>query len=138
MLNTRLLVVNLTGLGLVGGAASQGWVTEIYNGDSSRLSILIAALFVYGMAMCFISGPKHTVKWVASALVKLGLLGTVLGFIQALSGIKIDAVGDASTIGPMVAALIAGLGTALYTTLVGAALNLWLSLNLRIIEAHRG
>lgn len=138
MLNTRLLVVNLTGLGLVGAAASQGWVTEIYNGDSSRLSVMIAALFVYGMVMCFIPGPKNTVKWVASALVKLGLLGTVLGFIQALSGIRLDAVGDASTIGPMVAALISGLGTALYTTLVGAALNLWLSLNLRIIEAHRG
>lgn len=132
----RLAAVNIAGLALVGGAASQGWVTDIWNGDSSRLSAVIAALFVFGMVLSFRPNSRQTVRWIGSSLVKLGLVGTVLGFIQALSGVRLDNVADPAAIGPMVAALVAGLGVALYTTLVGAILNLWLSLNLRVIDAH--
>lgn len=131
----RLAVVNITGFALIGGAASQGWVSEIWHGDSSRLSTVIAGLFLVGLYFIVVHKIDNA-KWIATALVKLGLVGTVLGFIQALGGVKLDAVGDPAAIAPMVAALVSGMGVALYTTLVGAVLNLWISINVRIVNAH--
>ena len=42
-------------------------------------------------------------------------------------------VADVSAVGPMVATLIAGMSTALYTTLVGSVLNIWLSINFSLL-----
>lgn len=77
-----------------------------------------------------IGGVKH----IAASLVLLGLIGTVVGFVIALSGVDPSNAADPASIGPMVATLIAGMSTALYTTLVGAVLNIWLMLNYRILE----
>ena len=66
------------------------------------------------------------VRQIASTLVVLGLIGTVIGFIIALSGVRPEAAGDASAIGPMVSTLIVGMSVALFTTLVGAVFNVWL------------
>jgi len=74
-----------------------------------------------------------SVRNIANLLVLLGLIGTVLGFIIALSGVDPKAVGDVSAIGPMVAQLVAGMATALYTTLAGAVLNVWLMLNYNML-----
>lgn len=74
------------------------------------------------------------VKWLANALVLMGLIGTVIGFIIALSGVVPESAGDISVIGKMVAILISGMGTALYTTLVGAVTNLWLMANYHILS----
>ena len=69
------------------------------------------------------------VRHIANSLVLLGLIGTVLGFIIALSGIEPGAAASVKAIGPMVSNLIRGMSVALYTTLVGAVLNLWLTVN---------
>jgi uncharacterized membrane protein (DUF485 family) len=73
------------------------------------------------------------VRYIASSLVLLGLIGTVVGFLIALSGVDPDAAADASAIAPMVARLVEGMGVALGTTLVGAVLNIWLSVNYQIL-----
>ena len=73
-------------------------------------------------------------RYVASLLVLLGLIGTVVGFIRALSGIDPASVGDAAAIGPMVSRLLEGMAIALHTTLVGTLLNIWLTLNCRLLE----
>jgi biopolymer transport protein ExbB/TolQ len=65
----------------------------------------------------------------------LGLIGTVLGFIIALSGVNPETAADVSSIGPMVSTLIDGMSVALYTTLLGAVLNVWLMLDYRILES---
>ncbi len=69
------------------------------------------------------------VKYLANSLVIIGLIGTVVGFIIALSGVDPSIVSDVNAIGPMVSTLITGMSVALYTTLVGSVLNLWLTLN---------
>jgi MotA/TolQ/ExbB proton channel family len=74
------------------------------------------------------------VRHVANSLVILGLIGTVIGFIIALSGVDPETAGDVSSIGPMVSTLIDGMSVALHTTLVGAVLNVWLMLNYRLVE----
>jgi hypothetical protein len=75
------------------------------------------------------------VRHVATALVILGLIGTVLGFIEALGGVSPDQAGSAEAIAPMVATLIEGMSVALYTTLIGAVLNLWLMANYRLLAS---
>lgn len=74
-------------------------------------------------------------RYTANLLVLLGLIGTVVGFILALSGIDPATVGDAAAIGPMVSQLLAGMAVALYTTLAGSLLNIWLTLNCRLLES---
>lgn len=73
------------------------------------------------------------VRHIANSLVLLGLIGTVIGFVIALSGVNPDAVSDVKAIGPMVSTMIEGMSIALYTTLVGAVLNLWLSANYQLL-----
>jgi biopolymer transport protein ExbB/TolQ len=74
------------------------------------------------------------VRHIANGLVMLGLIGTVLGFIIALSGVDPDLAGDVSAVGPMVSKLIEGMAVALYTTLTGAVLSIWLMVNYRLLE----
>jgi MotA/TolQ/ExbB proton channel family len=74
------------------------------------------------------------VRHIANSLVLLGLTGTVIGFIIALSGVHPDAATDVSAIGPMISTLIRGMSIALYTTLVGSLLNIWLMVNVRLLE----
>lgn len=73
------------------------------------------------------------VRHAANSLVILGLIGTVVGFIIALSGVRPDDAGDPSAIAPMVSTLIEGMSVALYTTLVGATLNVWLMVNYQVL-----
>ncbi len=72
-------------------------------------------------------------KQLSGTLVTLGLVGTVIGFIIALSGVDPSLVGDASSIGPMVGKLIEGMGVALYTTLVGACFGIWAAINHQLL-----
>jgi hypothetical protein len=74
------------------------------------------------------------VRHVANALILLGLIGTVIGFIIALSGVDPDLASDIGAVGPMVSTLIEGMAVALYTTLTGAVLSTWLMVNYRLLE----
>ena len=74
------------------------------------------------------------IRHIANSLVLLGLIGTVVGFIIALSGVRPEVVSDVAAIGPMVSTLIGGMSVALYTTLVGSLLNVWLMVNVRLLE----
>jgi hypothetical protein len=75
------------------------------------------------------------VRHMASTLVLLGLIGTIVGFIIALSGVDQEAVTDSAAIGPMVATLLHGMAMALFKTLVGSVLNVWLMVNYRLLES---
>ena len=75
------------------------------------------------------------VRNIGNTLVLLGLIGTVLGFIVALSGVDPERAADISAITPMVSTLISGMSTALYTTLVGAVLNIWLMANHQLLAS---
>ncbi len=81
-----------------------------------------------------IVGEIAQIRHLANSLVLLGLIGTILGFVLALGAVDPEAAGDVAAVGPMISGLIEGLGVALYTTLVGSVLNIWLMLNYRILE----
>ena len=80
-----------------------------------------------------LSNRISVIRYLANSLVLLGLIGTVIGFIITLSGVDPAQASDARAIAPMVANLIEGMSVALYTTLVGAVFNLWLTANFRLL-----
>jgi len=69
----------------------------------------------------------------ANSLVILGLIGTVIGFIIALSGVDPENASNINAVAPMVSTLVDGMSTALYTTLIGAVLNIWLMTNYHVL-----
>ena len=79
------------------------------------------------------AGYISIVGHIANTLVFLGLIGTVVGFIVALSSVEPEVIGSVRQIAPMVSSLIEGMGIALYTTLVGAVLHVWLIVNHRML-----
>ncbi|MGI9386314.1 MAG: MotA/TolQ/ExbB proton channel family protein [Methyloligellaceae bacterium] len=114
------------------GAAAPGSRAEKYlalaNGnDAESRSINIGNLRLK------LSHNIGIVRQIANSLVFLGLIGTVIGFIIALSGVDPQATAQADNVAAMVSTLIRGMSVALYTTLVGAVLNVWLTVNHRIL-----
>lgn len=103
------------------------YLGEIANREAGSRAISASALRVK------VFNRIAVVRHVANSLVLLGLIGTVLGFIIALSGVDPSVAGNVQAIAPMVTGLIEGMSVALYTTLVGAVLNLWLMVNYHML-----
>ena len=82
-----------------------------------------------------ISDYIAVVRQIANTLVFMGLVGTVIGFIVALSGVDPQATTSVDRVAPMVTTLISGMSIALYTTLIGAVLHVWLMLNYGILAS---
>ena len=80
-----------------------------------------------------LGNPIVVVRQTADSLVFLGLVGTVIGFIVALSGIDPQSSTQVDEVASMVSTLVAGMSIALYTTLVGAVLHVWLMINHRLL-----
>lgn len=103
------------------------YLAEVAGREAGSRAITASALRVR------LANRIAVVRHVANALVLLGLIGTVIGFVIALSGVDADNAGDVRNITPMVTQLLRGMSVALYTTLVGAVLSLWLTVNYHIL-----
>ena len=112
------------------GPARVPRVLQTSPGDDSHARAIAASVLKLKL-----SARIAPVRHIAGSLVFLGLIGTVIGFIIALSAVDPSVAGDVSAIGPMVSTLIGGMSVALYTTLVGAVLNVWLMVNYRLLES---
>lgn len=103
------------------------YFATIYNHDRESRSIGATVL------RAKLTNRITIVRHIANALVLLGLIGTVVGFIIALSSVDPAASADSDTIAPVIARLINGMSVALYTTLVGSVLHIWLIVNHRLL-----
>lgn len=79
-------------------------------------------------------GPHETAWWLAAATIKLGLLGTVVGFIVMATQIGSLPSFDLDQVQNLLKQMTAGMAIALYTTLVGLVANLWLGLQLLLLD----
>lgn len=79
-------------------------------------------------------GSHETAWWFAAATIKLGLLGTVVGFIVMSSRIGQMASFDFDQVQTLLRQMTQGMAIALYTTLVGLLANLWLGLLLLLLD----
>ena len=109
------------------GSRAAGHLDRFHGADAGERRVA-AELLRFRMAS-YISIVGH----IANALVFLGLIGTVIGFIVALSGVEPEVTGNFRQVAPMVSGLIEGMGIALYTTLAGAVLHMWLIVNHRML-----
>ena len=103
------------------------YLAEVSGREAGSRAITASALRVR------LANRISVVRHIANSLVLLGLIGTVIGFVIALSGVDANTAGDVRNITPMVTQLLRGMSVALYTTLVGAVLNLWLTVNYHIL-----
>jgi hypothetical protein len=142
----RALQQGLIVLGLIlfGGYLlfDRGLVGVLLEGDKSRLSWLILAIWL-GMSARWLfllrrmEGPaaiaeEDMVRWLnhgwfaADSVLKIGLLGTIIGFILMLAPIGELTSFDATSLQSALAAMSAGMAVALYTTLTGLIANILL------------
>ncbi len=158
----RFLLINL--LAVLAGALAfdRGWLVPLYANDFTYLTSVIAILFVTCWATTFCrilrvgyelnrikkDGGWHIspgtvdktwakVAWlrdVSGWLVGLGLLGTIIGFSYALSGVNEVSLGSARGVSDAIGPLMDGMRVALNTTIVGAVFSMWNEINQRILR----
>jgi hypothetical protein len=155
----RLVIFNACCIALVVWGAMRGYVQEVVLGDTSRITYVIIALFLAGMwsvgartlrvsrllndikakkkvdpdGIKFVAKGEH-IDDISGWLVTLGLLGTVIGFIMALTSMDQSALSTASGVQQSIGQLVGGMRVAIFTTLSGGVFGLWLDINRRILK----
>ena len=105
------------------------YLENIKNLDASARSNLASSLRIK------LANKINLVKFIANTLVILGLIGTVIGFIIALSGVDGSVSSDPEEISKMITTLIQGMSVALYTTLAGSICSVWLNICYHILSS---
>lgn len=134
---SRCVVVQAIGVAGLAGLWIAGIASKPFEGDNAYLCWLIAAIAALGI-LCVFLQRWHDVEWLATHVVRIGLLGTVIGLIIAFSAAKAGGSADPNEIRPMIAAVVDGMYVSLYATLLGIATNLWLKINLRLLGYAHG
>lgn len=81
-------------------------------------------------------GP-HEIGWfVADIMIKLGLLGTIIGFILMLGSVVNVADFDVTTMQKILRHMSSGMGTALYTTMAGLICSMLATAQYHLLERH--
>ena len=129
---SRCAVVQAIGAAGIVGLWIAGIANKPFEGDNAFLCWLIIGIAALGI-LCVFMQRWRDVEWLATHVVRIGLLGTVVGLIIAFSAAKAGGSADLSEIKPMIAAVVDGMYVSLYATLLGIATNLWLKINLRLL-----
>ena len=78
---------------------------------------------------------SHEVGWfVCGAMIKLGLIGTIIGFVSMLSSVGAIETFDISNMQDVLQNMSAGMGVALYTTLTGVTASMTLGLQYLLLD----
>lgn len=127
-------IQSIAALALV-AAYWQGWIDDYVLYDRTGISQAIVGLGVAGSVFMFFAWRSKwgyeshigVVKTLGSYSVNLGLLGTLIGFMVALSGIV--TVAGAAEMKAMVGSLVDGMTIAIGTSIVGCIVALFLSVH---------
>ncbi|MEM3000584.1 MAG: MotA/TolQ/ExbB proton channel family protein [Nitrososphaerales archaeon] len=129
-----LIVVPITVLAIIAGKL--GVYREIYIQDKSWLSFTILSIFIAATVWCGIQTYKLSANglqfiwFVSDACLTIGMIGTIIGFLIMFSDGIVIVPGDIAGIQRLLSRFGVGVGTALYTTLVGLVCSLVLKLQL--------
>jgi len=117
-----ILIISLIGLGIL-SSWYFGIIELIFKGDITKITCLISAIFIFGSIKTGISIWKQKEdKWLekfASICTSLGLLGTVIGFSIMLNINGLLDIENQEQIKEVLSQMTDGMGSALYTTIVG-------------------
>jgi hypothetical protein len=134
---SRFIVLQAIGAAGIVGLWVVGIADKPFAGNNAFLCWLIAAIGALGI-LCVFFQRWRDVDWLATHVVRIGLLGTVVGLIVAFSAARVGGTADPNAIKPMIASVIDGMYVALYATLLGITTNLWLKINLRLLGNIHG
>jgi MotA/TolQ/ExbB proton channel family len=129
-------------LQVIGGAGLVGlWIAGLagkpFEGNNGPLCWFIVGMGLVGIGCVFLQ-RWNDVQWLATHVVRIGLLGTVVGLIIAFSAAAQGGSTNPDEIKPMIAAVVNGMYVSLYATLLGIGTNLWLKINLRLLGNLHG
>ena len=83
-----------------------------------------------------LKGPQEIGWFVSDVMLKLGLLGTIIGFIFMLGSVANIADFDVSNMQKILRHMSNGMGTALYTTLTGLIASVLSAMQYHMIDRH--
>lgn len=121
--------------------AAASWATTSHILRTSRMLNTLKEAGAEGLSFMVHRSAHHKLRakvaWLESAsgwMVGLGLIGTVIGFTVALSGIDQASLAQASGVQASVGKLMEGMRIALNTTIAGAVLGMWNEVNFRMLR----
>lgn len=129
---SRCIVLQAIGAAGLAGLWIAGVAGKPFESDNAFLCWLIVGMGALGIVCVFLR-RWGDVEWLATHVVRIGLLGTVIGLIIAFAAARTGGDADPSQIKPMIAAVVEGMYVSLYATLLGIGTNLWLKINLRLL-----
>jgi len=126
-----------------------GFLDSLYTSDITKISwVIIGLYFLFSLRLgyrlhrfdrdkdrySFSTNPE----WFAGeTMLSLGMIGTVVGFIYMLTTVFIDLnVEDTASVQEALGMMATGMGTALWTTLVGLIASVLLKLQLVLVDEH--
>ena len=127
-------------------ANQYGWWEFLYNADMTKISFIIIGTFVISSLAIGYIGLKNTTwdtiesisnyVWFASeAMITLGMIGTVAGFLimlnTAFSGLDVN---DIRNVQEAISDMAIGMSTALVTTLVGLICSTLIKVQILVYE----
>jgi hypothetical protein len=134
---SRAVVLQSIGAALIASL----WIAELaskpFEGANAPLCWIIVGIGMLGIVCVFLQRWRD-VQWIATHVVRLGLLGTVVGLIIAFAAARRGGSTDPGEVKAMIASVVDGMYVSLYATLLGIATNLWLKINLRLLGNSHG
>jgi hypothetical protein len=134
---SRFVVLQTIGAAGLVGLWTAGLAGKPFESSNAPLCWLIVAMGALGIGCVFLRRWRD-VQWIATHVVRIGLLGTVVGLIIAFSAAGTGASADTEQVKTMIAAVVSGMYVSLYATLLGIGANLWLKINLRLLGDIHG
>ena len=114
-----------------------GLAEKPFVGESGVVCAIILAVGAAGILCVYLQRWKD-VQWIATHVVRIGLLGTVIGLIIAFSAASSSAGGSPDEVRTLISSVVNGMYVSLYATLMGIGFNLWLKINLRLLAGSDG
>ena len=133
----RCIVLQSIGGAILAALWIAGLAGKPFEGDTAALCWIILAIGAFGVVSLFRQRWRD-VEWIATHVVRIGLLGTVVGLIIAFSAAATGGSASPDEIKPMITAVVSGMYVSLYATLLGIAVNLWLKINLKLLANRDG
>jgi hypothetical protein len=134
---SRAVVLQAIGAAMIVGLWIAGLAGKPFAGNNGPLCWIIVGMGLLGIG-CVFAQRWNDVQWLATHVVRIGLLGTVVGLIIAFSAAGQGGSTNPDEIKPMIAAVVNGMYVSLYATLLGIGTNLWLKVNLRLLGNFHG
>ncbi len=121
--------------GRASGVAAE-YFDKIRRKSAKMAGQLVDQYMLAGVLRTRLMMPIQIVNYVSNMLILLGLIGTVVGFVIAVSGLGDSLAGgdNLQRIQGALGQIVTGMGVALFTTLVGSVLGgLWLQLHYQML-----